>query len=79
MLLRKEQAGFGKGRGCADQISTLQQIVEQSNEWSSTVYANFTDFTKAFDSVQEPPNTLEYPRSLQDPRQACVHHQNALQ
>ena len=53
-LLRKEQAGFRKGRGCADQIFTLRQIVEQSNEWSSTVYANFIDFTKAFDSVNRP-------------------------
>ena len=25
--------------------------MEQNNEWSSTVYANFIDFTKAFDSV----------------------------
>ena len=53
-LLRKEQAGFRKGRGCADQIFTLRQIVDQSNEWSSTVYANFIDFTKAFDSVNRP-------------------------
>ena len=49
-LLRKEQAAFRKGRGCADQIFTLRQIVEQVNEWSSTVYANFIDFTEAFDS-----------------------------
>ena len=28
--------------------------MEQSNEWSSTVYANFIDFTKAFDSVNRP-------------------------
>ena len=53
-LLRKKQAGFRKGRGCADQIFTLRQIVEQSNEWSSTVYANFIDFIKAFDSVNRP-------------------------
>ena len=53
-LIRKEQAGFRKGRGCADQIFTLRQIVEQSNEWSSTVYANFIDFAKAFDSVNRP-------------------------
>ena len=53
-LLRKKQAGFRKGRGCADQIFTLRQIVEQSNEWSSTVYANFIDFTKAFNSVDRP-------------------------
>ena len=28
--------------------------MEQSNEWSATVYANFIDFTKAFDSVHCP-------------------------
>ena len=28
--------------------------MEQSNEWSSTVYANFIDFTKAFNSVDRP-------------------------
>ena len=32
-LLSKEHAGFRKGRGCADQIFTLWQIVEQSNKW----------------------------------------------
>ena len=53
-LLRKEQAGFRKGRSCADQIFTLRQIVEQSNEWNSPVYANFIDFTKAFDSINRP-------------------------
>jgi len=52
--LRKEQAGFRKGRSCADQIFTLRQIMEQSNEWNSTVYVNFIDFTKAFDSVNRP-------------------------
>ncbi|XP_061192296.1 uncharacterized protein LOC133200525 [Saccostrea echinata] len=50
-LLRKEQAGFRKGRSCADQIFTLRQILEQSNEWNSPLYINFIDFTKAFDSV----------------------------
>jgi len=40
-LLRKEQAGFRKGRSCTDQTFTLRQIVEQSNEWNATVYTNF--------------------------------------
>ena len=30
---RNEQAGFGSGRSCVDQIATLRIIVEQSIEW----------------------------------------------
>ena len=41
-------------RSRADQIITLRQIVGKSNAWSSTVYANFIDFTKAFDTVNRP-------------------------
>ena len=52
--LRKEQAGFRKGKSCADQIFTLRQILEQSNEWNTSLYANFIDFTKAFDSIHRP-------------------------
>ena len=29
-LLRREQAGFKKGKSCNDQIFTLQQILEQN-------------------------------------------------
>ena len=53
-LLRNEQAGFRRGRSCADHIFTLRQIMEQSNEWNATVYANFIDFAKAFDSIHRP-------------------------
>jgi hypothetical protein len=53
-LLRSEQAGFRKGRSCTDQIFTLRQIIEQSNEWNTTTYANFIDFAKAFDSINRP-------------------------
>ena len=49
--LRDEQAGFRKGKSCADQIATLRIIVEQSLEWNSPLYINFIDFEKAFDSV----------------------------
>ena len=54
LLLRNEQAGFRRGRSCADHIFTLRQIMEQSNEWNTTVYANFIDFPKAFDSIHRP-------------------------
>ncbi|VDO91334.1 unnamed protein product [Schistosoma margrebowiei] len=49
--LRDQQAGFSKDRSCTDQIATLRIIVEQSVEWSSSLYINFIDYEKAFDSV----------------------------
>ena len=50
-LLRPEQAGFLPGRSCSEHIFILRQILEQSNEWNDTIYANFVDFEKAFDSL----------------------------
>ena len=49
--LREEQAGFQDGRSCTDEIATLRIIVEQSIEWQSSLYINFIDFEKAFDSI----------------------------
>ena len=49
--LREEQAAFRKGRGTADQIYILRNILEQSIEWQAPLYINFIDFRKAFDSV----------------------------
>ena len=51
VLLRDQQAGFRKGRSCTDQIATLRIIIEQSLEWNSSLYINFIDFEKAFDSL----------------------------
>jgi len=52
--LREEQAGFRSGRSCNDQIFVLRTIVEQSIEWNSSLYINYIDFEKAFDSVHHP-------------------------
>ena len=49
--LLEEQAGFRRGRGCIDHIFTLKNIIEHSTEWQRTLYVNFVDFAKAFDSV----------------------------
>ena len=49
--LREEQAGFRQDRSCTDQIATLRIIVEQSIEWNSSLYINFVDYEKAFDSL----------------------------
>ena len=50
-MLRDQQAGFRRNRSCADQIASLRIIVEQSMEWNSSLYINFIDYEKAFDSV----------------------------
>ena len=49
--LREQQAGFRQDRSCTDQIATLRIIMEQSIEWNSSLYINFVDYKKAFDSV----------------------------
>jgi hypothetical protein len=49
--LREEQAGFMKGRGCIDQIFAIRNIIEQCIEWKTTLFINYIDFRKAFDSL----------------------------
>ena len=50
-LQRKEQGGYRKGRGTTDHIFVLTNIVEHVNEWQASLYINFIDFEKAFDSI----------------------------
>ena len=47
---RKEQAGFPLKRSTTEQIFILGNILEQANEWRASLYAQFVDFEKAFDS-----------------------------
>ena len=49
--LRKEQAGFGPGRGTVEQIFILRNILVQVNEWNATMYFHFVGVEKAFDSA----------------------------
>ena len=49
--IRQEQVGFRPGRSCSDHIFTLRQTLEQSKEWNASLYANFVDMEKAFDSI----------------------------
>ena len=44
--LRDNQAGFRHNRSCADQIATLRIILEQSQEFNSSLYSVFVDFPK---------------------------------
>lgn len=49
--LRKEQAGYRKGRGTTEQVFILRNIIEQGNVWQTAHYLNLIDFKKAFDSI----------------------------
>ena len=49
-LLRRKQAGFRKGKSCSNEIFTLADPGTVS-QMKHTVYKNFLDFEKAFDSV----------------------------
>ena len=50
-LLRDEQAGFRRGRGCNDQIFVVRHLMQQANEKKMPLSMCFVDFEKAFDSV----------------------------
>ena len=45
------QAGFRKGRGTRDQIANICWIIEKAREFQKNIYFCFTDYGKAFDSV----------------------------
>ena len=45
------QACFRKGRGTRDQIAKICWIVEKAREFQKNMYFCFTDYDKAFDSV----------------------------
>ncbi|CAH2315103.1 Hypothetical predicted protein [Pelobates cultripes] len=50
--LRDEQAGFLQNRSFIDQIATLLIIVEQSLEWNSSLYLNFTSTSERRNGIQ---------------------------
>ena len=50
-VLRGEQAGFRKGRGCSDQIFVGSHLMQHANEMKSSLSLCFVDFEKAFNRV----------------------------
>ena len=51
------QAGFRKGGGTRHQIANICWIIEKAREFQKNIYVRFTDYAKAFDSVDH--NKLE--------------------
>ena len=47
------QTGFRKGRGTRDQIVNIRWIIEKAREFHKKFYFWFTDYTKAFDCVDD--------------------------
>ena len=45
------QAGFSKGRGTRDQITSVCWIIEKAREFQKNIYFCFIDYAKAFDCV----------------------------
>ena len=50
-ILRKNQAGFRKGRSCIQKIHILRRIIEGAEYEKIPLYITFIDFKKAFDSI----------------------------
>ena len=42
------QAGFRKGRGTIDQITTIHWIIEKAREFQKNIYFCFIDYAKVF-------------------------------
>ena len=45
------EAGFRKGRGTRYQIANILWIIRKAREFYKNIYLGFTDYAKAFDSV----------------------------
>ena len=50
-MIRENPAGFRKGRACADLSFILRRMIDEALEHQISLFINFVDFTKAFDSV----------------------------
>ena len=51
-VLRGEQCGLRKGRGCVDQVFTFRLIIEKSLCCQTHLVLSFMDYEQAFDSVE---------------------------
>ena len=51
--LPEVQTGFRKGRGIRDQIANFHWIIEKVREYQKNIYFCFTDYSKAFDCVDQ--------------------------
>ena len=82
--MRKEHAGFRKGRGCSDHILVLRRIIEQCEEWQRSLFLNFVDYRRGLDCIHCPSmwrivalhgipgKSVKIMKSLYDGSESCV-------
>ena len=49
--LNREQAGFRKGKGTRDQITSICWTIEKARQFQKNIYFCFIDYAKVFDCV----------------------------
>ena len=69
-VLREEQCGFRKGRGCVDHVCTLRLIIEKSLRCQTPLVLSFIDYEQAFDSVDR--TALTKVMSLYGIHEKCI-------
>ena len=75
-LMRKEQTGIQKGRSLGDHIFTLRQVIEQCQEWNTSVYANLLISKRFLIEFTEPHSGVV--SSITKSPQLYDHNQTAL-
>ena len=50
-VLREEQCGFRKGRGCVNQTFLLRFIIKKSLSYQPPLVLGFIDYEQAFDFI----------------------------
>ena len=81
--LPDEQAGFRRGRGTADMLCCIQNVIEKTLIMSERTFIVFIDYSKAFDSVSHIQmfdilNDMGFPRHIVALIQALYEKQSAI-
>ena len=81
--LPDEQAGFRRGRGTADMLCCIQNVIEKTLQMSARTFIVFIDYSKAFDSVSHIQmfdilNDMGFPRHIVALIQALYEKQSAV-
>ena len=81
--LPDEQAGFRRGRGTADMLCCIQNVIEKTLLMSERTFIVFIDYSKAFDSVSHIQmfnllNDMGFPRHIVALIQALYEKQSAI-